>query len=285
MKRNIYIIAYALLLSLATMAQTENTISPILPSRTATNTIGVGYLSFEDPYLSPLTYRGHQLIFSHRNSAFFAQKIDKISWWTLLQLKGGRSLNSAKSAQTMNGGLNFSGGIFRHFTPCKNLLLQIGGSGEMDFYAKYLSRNVNNPFNMDLSADFTLNGSINYLFRIWHYPITTSYRVSTPIIGLFFAPMIGASYYEIFSLGNDKSIVHFSSPHNKRAVKHSFQLVFPLKSHHLHLQVSQHYLSYKANNHIYKRNELFLTIGDAIDLYKIRPKESVINKHFKRTIF
>ena len=39
-------------------------------------------------------------------------------------------------------------------------------------------------------------------------PFFLRYEVSTPLAGIFFSPHFEQSYYEIFSIGNNKGIIH-----------------------------------------------------------------------------
>ena len=59
----------------------------------------------------------------------------------------------------------------------------------------------------------------SYHFYISRLPVTLRYQVSLPVIGTFFSPEFGQSYYEMFGIGNCSGIVHFGAWHNRVDVR------------------------------------------------------------------
>jgi hypothetical protein len=63
----------------------------------------------------------------------------------------------------------------------------------------------------------------------WRW-LTFRWQLSTPFAGMFFSPEYGHSYYEIFTLGNDKGTVHFGSFHNQLSLRNYFTVDVPLRN-------------------------------------------------------
>ena len=62
-----------------------------------------------------------------------------------------------------------------------------------------------------------------------HRTLKLNYSFEAPILGCMFVPMGGASYYEMFDLGNLDNAVHFSSLHNKQGYDNTLSMVVPFK--------------------------------------------------------
>ena len=60
--------------------------------------------------------------------------------------------------------------------------------------------------------------------------ITLRWQLTSPFAGMFFSPEYGHSYYEIFTLGNNKGIVHFGSFHNQLALRNYFTIDIPIRN-------------------------------------------------------
>ena len=92
-----------------------------------------------------------------------------------------------------------------------------GGRGRT--YVLYNLCNSNNPATAKAAIDLGATAMASYHFYISRLPVTLRYQVSLPVIGTFFSPEFGQSYYEMFGIGNCSGIVHFGAWHNRVDVR------------------------------------------------------------------
>ena len=77
---------------------------------------------------------------------------------------------------------------------------------------------------MKLSTNFSLSAMAIYNWKIF----TFRWQLTTPFAGMLFSPEYGHSYYEIFTLGNNKGTLHFASFHNLQALRNYFSIDVPV---------------------------------------------------------
>ena len=69
---------------------------------------------------------------------------------------------------------------------------------------------------------------LTYTLHIGRFPITFRYQLSLPVLGVFFSPAFGESYYEIFYLKNHSGIVKFGSWHNRFDMNNLLTVEIPI---------------------------------------------------------
>lgn len=172
---------------------------------TNTKSIGVGYNSMQDTYLSPEHYGGMELRYvSHtlreNGKSPFSSRRD--SSWTRLIINEGMISNGksrSENGNTLGISYHFQYGMLHRWnTIAGRLRIQAGPQGELLGGALYNTRNGNNP--VQVRAQLNLGIAARADYRIGRYRL--DYEVSTPLLGLTFSPNYGQSYYEIFSEGN-----------------------------------------------------------------------------------
>jgi len=233
---------------------------------TKTNTIGFSSLSLIDPYLSPLTYTGTGIQFEHESRRFLSITNTNISMQSKLDLEGGSLLNPAQTSAMYYLAVNYSWGMHYHFRPMKGLVVLAGSTWDAGLGYKDVPRNVNNPGNVDLATNLNLSGVAIYDIILRRRVLKLQLAVETPVIGWMYVPLAGASYYEMFMLGNTSDISHFSSIINKRGIHPKLTLDVPFKSSVWRIGVGYQRLQYKANNMIFDRNELSFMLGTTFDV-------------------
>jgi len=98
-----------------------------------------------------------------------------------------------------------------------------------------------------------------------------------------FVPGSGASYYEMFSLGNLSDAFHFSSLHNKRGLKGRLTASVPFKTSTWQIGLDMQTLKYKANDLVFKRNECSVVIGTTFDVARFAGRKTKAPQNFIST--
>ena len=233
---------------------------------TKTNTVGFSILSLTDPYLSPLTYTGNGIQFEHESRRFLSLSNTNVSIQNKLNLEFGYLLNPAQTASMTYIGADYSWGMHYHFRPLEGLILLAGGTGDVGLGYKDVPRNVNNPGNVDLYANLNLSGVAQYDIPLLRRTLRLQLSVETPLIGWMYVPLAGASYYEMFMLGNLSGISHFSSVFNKRGINPKLTVNVPFKSSVWRFGIGYQKLQYTANKMVFDRTEMSVHIGTTFDM-------------------
>ena len=96
--------------------------------------------------------------------------------------------------------------------------------------AVYNTRNSNNPAQAKAYGGVGVSGMAIYKFRIKHYPLAIRYQANLPLAGAMFSPQFGESYYEMFSIGNHKGNVKFTSLNNNPSLFQFVTIDFPIRN-------------------------------------------------------
>ncbi len=246
----------------------------------ATENASISFLDILDPYLSPFTYSGLGVSYEHAEHKFFNPENAKFSMqgkWNALLGLGFNPANTA--AMTYMDGA-YSWGAFYHYRPLKNWQILAGATTDAQLGVKSLSRNVNNPVNVDLAVNLNLAGKARYDFNIFRQPVRLNYEIETSILGCMFVPLAGASYYEMFELWNLNNAIHFSSLHNKLGLKSALSLDVFLRRSTIQVGFASHSLLYEANNMVFKQNLLAFNIGYKYDFYIFKGRKNPAPANF-----
>ena len=230
---------------------------------TRNNYIGFTTLTLLDNYLSPLEYDGSGLKIEIEERRFFSPYNPNLSHQSSIGLLLGLTYNPQRTASITYFGLDYAWGTHYHFRPIENLQILTGGLADIGIGAKLNSRNVNNQFNMDLATNINLSAVVLYDFKF----IRLQSAFDMPTMGCMFVPVQGASYYEMFDLGNTDNTVHFSSFHNKIGFRQKYTAFFTLKRSVLSLSYGYNYLKYEANNMVFKKTESIISLGWSYDFH------------------
>lgn len=243
--------------------------------------VGLGGISLKDAYLSPLVYTGNGLQYKSSDRRFLFKDSDKFTSITTGALSFYGLSNPKNTASMMYFDVYSDYAIHYHFRFKERFQLLIGGSWDIDLGFKYLSRNVNNPFNLDLST----NLNVSALF-LWKIPtrkrvMQLETRIYSPFLGAMFAPENGATYYEMFTLENGlKNTGHISSLGNKAGYKFNAAFDIPFKNWTLRLAYNNEMLQYKANNAVYHRYFSGISIGTRYEFYKFKGRKNLPPSNF-----
>ena len=267
-----------LVLSLVVSAQRSEEKSYLLTSKT--NSFSLSTLSFLDPYLSPTTYSGIGLGYNREARRFLNNTDTRYSTLSRLRLGAGIALNPEITSDLLYLGANYGWGIEYRLKPLDRLKLQVGGFWDVDFGLKNLERNINNPVNLDMATNLNLTGLATYDIPLRRKTLKLKLSLQTPLIGYMFVPKAGASYYEMFELGNLTDAFHFSSLHNKRGLLGTFSVDVPFNHSVWNFGLRMNELKYTANNLVFDRSEFSLLIGTTFDVINFAGRKNKAPKNF-----
>lgn len=270
--RNFVVSFFILFIVVSSLTAQENDTEKKYALKTTNTSFGLSALNLTDNYLSPLPYSGIGLRINSETSKLLSPDSKTLSTMLRLKLEAGTTTNPPHTASMLFLGLSGAWGMHYHFYPVTNLQILTGGLWDIDLGLKGNLRNVNNPFNMDLSTNLNLSAII-----IYDIPTTKrTYRLQaafdSPFIGCMFVPELGSSYYEIFSLKASGNFVHFSSFYNKLGLRQNYSVEIPFKNSTWRFGVGWDLLKYSTNDMIFKRNNLFVFFGYTREFFRFSKK-------------
>lgn len=203
----------------------------LLPNRFVTRSTiyGVGHTQILDTYLSPMEYTGIEGRVLHERMRMTRMMDGKVSTQSMLQAHVAYTENHPASGNELSGLVNWSYGLHYHFQVTRPLRILAGVLGELNGGFIYNTRNSNNPAQGKAYADLSLSAMAIYKFHLWKVPITARYQINAPFAGVMFSPNYQQSYYEIFTLGNKKGVVNFTSVHNHPSMRQLLTVDVPIR--------------------------------------------------------
>lgn len=186
--------------------------------------------------------------------------------------------NQAGTASLSRFNLTYVVGGLYPFKSLYGLKVAVGPMLGTGFGMKQLPRNVNNPYNMDLCVDLMLGGTLTYDLKILKHPWRFKADLKTPLLGCFFAPVRGQSYYEWLTYNQHDEVFHLSSLHNKNALSMLYTLDIPLGWTVFSLGVSGQMAARETTDMVFKEQGWGVMAGCSFDLaafagypFKTRP--------------
>ena len=204
-------------------AQEENKLPLIYQSIS----IGSGYSSTYDSYLSPLNYSGWNIGLMGEHMKTSQRMNGRLSTQHLYYLEYANMDNPSKSANIYRACLEYNYGLYYRFNPIPKLQLWAGLQTNVFLGGIYNPRNSNNPANAKANLDINLSGMAVYRFHIKRQALQFRYQINLPFLGALFSPEFGQSYYEI-SLGDGTPLVYFAAWHNRFVLRNMLSMELPL---------------------------------------------------------
>ena len=269
-------VLFALCVANAALGQSEQKIATKKVVNQGT-LFGVGSMILTDTYLSPLEYNGLSL-------SLFYERLNATSLFNnkmLLQqqvlLQGASTDNPISNAKTYYGNIDYH---LHGFYPILNAnsFRLLGGAGtELSIGGVYNIRNSNNP--AQLKTSINLNASLMAFYK-WKQ-LTLRWQITTPLMGAFFSPGYGQSYYEIFVLGNNSGTIHFATPSNQRGLRNYITADYPIGKVTLRAGYLRNYYRTKANNLITSISSHQFVIGLAFESLSFGRRDLLNNDWLK----
>ncbi len=186
---------------------------------------GIGKVFLYDTYLSPLRYDGTTYSLLHDRLNATAMTNGNLLLQQQFQIQVGITDNPTSSASEYYGNIDYRINGLYPLVRTSRFRLYGGGGWEASLGGIYNVRNSNNPGSLKTSTNLNLSAMALYDWR----GITFRWQLTTPFAGLFFSPEYGHSYYEIFTLGNNKGTIHLASLHNQQALRNYFTVDIPVR--------------------------------------------------------
>ena len=238
-----------------------------------TFSLGGGYTSLLDTYLSPLRYGGGQV--SLQSERFGQLTCENGRWFaqSLFTLHADYTTPRTGSGLTIGGMADYSytyyyeapllspqGGKFRLF---------IGPQGQLRIGGIYNLRNSNNPAQLKLGVNLAASAMGKYAFTLWGTPMSVRLQADVPLFGFAFAPDYGQSYYEIFYLGHEENCVHVTAPHNNLSLRTGLSYDVQFRSCTMRLSMLSDLYQWRLGNQQYRMFTHSVMLGYVSNLYHV----------------
>ncbi|MDR1653703.1 MAG: DUF3316 domain-containing protein [Prevotellaceae bacterium] len=220
------------------------------------------WASVKDPYLSPLKYKGSGVATSLNSKRFFQKKSEKFIATYGVSALYTSLLNPALTSkmQYFDGNANY--GVHYRLQIKQYFALLAGASADIDLGLRYLSRNSNNPFNMDAAANLNFSVAVQLKIPMFRRVFQVDLEMRTPLVGAMFVPSRGASYYEMGTFDNAlRNTFHFSNLSNRNGLLANIALHIPLNRLTVSITGNANALRFKANDAVYSYSTAGLGIG------------------------
>lgn len=217
-------------------AQEKSVVEDTLTWRDITRctSYGIGSANLYDTYLSPQDYTGTEYSLQRENQ----HPTRFLSTWKLTQqtlFQGHFSYADNRSEKNTDWAFHaqweyilYRTLLSTHFRNGNTLTLQAGPGLQGQGGMIYNLANGNNPVAVKVGGDLVASLQLGYRFSLWKRSFLLRYQATAPFIGVHFAPHYGASYYEMFSLGNDEDITSITYPGNQPSIYQHFSLDVPV---------------------------------------------------------
>lgn len=258
----IFFIGIVLMLCAANVALGQSNIEmPIKKAVNQATLFGVGTMVLTDTYLSPLEYNGLTLSLFHERLNATSLLRGKLLLQQQIFLQGASTDNPISNAKTYYGNIDYHLNGFHPILNTNSFRLLAGAGADLSLGGIYNIRNSNNP--AQLKTSINLNASLLAFYK-WRL-LTLRWQVTSPLLGAFFSPEYGQSYYEIFVLGNNTGTIHFATPANQRGLRNYITADYPIGKVTLRAGYLRNYYRTEANNLITSISSHQFMIGLAFE--------------------
>jgi hypothetical protein len=192
--------------------------------------IGVGASHVKDTYLSPFNYSGQGIRILNERMKITGHGKGNLSRQQIINVDISFTKNPAENVSDFGAFADYSLGYHYRSGISPGLRVLTGVSAHLLGGFIYNTRNGNNPLSAKVDIDLGFSLIALWNFRMNNRPLTLRYQGELPFAGLFFSPEYGASYYEMFNIGNLSDVITFNSFHNKFALKNYITADIPIHS-------------------------------------------------------
>ena len=234
-----------------------------------TFSLGGGYTSLLDTYLSPLRYGGGQV--SLQSERFGQLTCENGRWFaqSLFTLHADYTTPRTGSGLTIGGMADYSYTYYYRPLHTNGWSLYVGPQGQLRIGGIYNLRNSNNPAQLKLGVNLAASAMGKYAFTLWGTPMSVRLQADVPLFGFAFAPDYGQSYYEIFYLGHEENCVHVTAPHNNLSLRIGLSYDVQFSSCTVRLTWQDDLYQWKLGNQQYRMFVHSVMLGYVSNLYHV----------------
>ena len=214
MRKNILILLTLLLFSGVKFSRAAEDIDTLSRPVIGYYNLEMGGRKILATYLSPFSYTGKAFGASGYWTKMMPWDPERLAMNFDARINYGELLNPAHSARELEFSVSFDWGLEWKKRLPHNLMLGVGGVVGVYGGAVYLPRNGNNPVSARFAMGIGATADLGWHTRIGRLPILVSDRVMLPLLGGFFSPQYGETFYEIY-LGNHAGLAHLGWPGNR----------------------------------------------------------------------
>lgn len=231
--------------------------------------LGGGFTTLLDTYLSPLTYKGWHV--SAMDERFSQTKAESGRWFTqsLFSLHGDYTLAAEGRALTVGGMADYTYTYYYSPIHSDRWSFYAGPQAQLRIGGIYNLRNSNNPAQLKLGVNLAVSAMGKHRFTLWKTPMCVRLQADVPLLGMAFAPDYGQSYYEIFYLLNTDGCVHVTSLHNNLSLRTHLSYDVHLRSSILRLTWKDDLYHWRLGGQQYRMFTHTVMIGWVRDLYRV----------------
>ena len=272
-----YILTFAILIGMLLPMSAQSLASDRFEQRSLS--LGGGYTTLVDTYLSPLRYDGaHVALLSE---GFSQTAIPGGRWFaqSLFALHGDYATPASGSGLTVGGMADYSYTCYYQVPLLSpqggRLRLFVGPQAQLRVGGIYNLRNSNNPAQLKLGANFAASAMAKYIFTLWDTPMNVRLQTDLPLLGVAFGPDYGQSYYEIFYLGQSEGSVHLTSLHNNLSLRANLSYDLQLPTSTLRVTFASDLYQWTLGKQHYRMFTHSIMLGYVRNLYRVvRDEES-----------
>lgn len=242
-----------------------------------TNMFTIGTTSLLDTYLSPLEYKGFNLRLVNeqmRETYWFDGNFRKQQNINLEFAKGNNPHGNA-SFYWLKLQYQLGGHIL--LASYDKLKINVGALADVNAGGLYSNRNGNNPATARAYINLTPSVLLSYLIN---KNVATRLQFDMSLLGLYFQPEYGESYYELY-LGNRKNILNFTSLHNQRTAKLLFTTDFTYKTRSFRIGILSEWHQSRIHHIQTHHYSTSVVLGIPIQGYKKTKREQAHNTYWE----
>ena len=234
-----------------------------------TLSLGGGYTSLLDTYLSPLRYGGGQVAL--QSERFMQLTCENGRWFaqSLFTLHADYTTPRTGSGLTIGGMADYSYTYYYRPLHTNGWSLYVGPQGQLRIGGIYNLRNSNNPAQLKLGVNLAASAMGKYAFTLWGTPMSVRLQADVPLFGFAFGPDYGQSYYEIFYLGHDENCVHVTAPHNNLSLRTGLSYDVQFRSCTMRLSMLSDLYQWQLGNQQYRMFVHSVMLGYVSNLYHV----------------